>query len=375
MFVQATDAAAYPPLVNAAVLMAEQGWQVTVINAPMAEKELRLPRHELIDVRNLGERPSHVMEKPYFARYTAEAARLAWQLRPDVVYASDQLGAGPGLLAAKAAGARLVYHEHDSPASGAPRSVLGGLRARAARAARLVVFPNAERARIAQLELGFEPDRLRIVWNLPRRAELPVVAARPDAPLIVYYHGSITPERLPMAVVEAVCRFNGAVRLLLAGYEVASSEGYIARLVEAGTAADGSCRVQYLGLLASHELLLAAASKAHVGLAFMPMRSDDLNMQHMTGASNKIFDYMACNLATVVSDLPDWRQMFVAPGIATACDPENVEQLVAAFGWFIAHPDERRAIAGRNRAKVVKDWNYDTAFVPVMAEMCAWCRS
>ena len=53
------------------------------------------------------------------------------------------------------------------------------------------------------------------------------------------------------------------------------------------------------------------AARAHVGLALMPLNSNDLNMRHMTGASNKPFDYMAAGLALLVSDLPDWRQMFV----------------------------------------------------------------
>lgn len=253
--------------------------------------------------------------------------------------------------------------------------MLGRLRARAIRAADLVVFPNAERARIAQAEIGFDERRLRIVWNLPRRAELPACADRADAPLLVYYHGSITQERLPMAVVEAVRRFDGAVRLVLAGYEVAGAQGYMQQLVEAGVMPDGRQLVHYLGLLTTHEQLLEAAATADVGMALMPNCSNDVNMRHMTGASNKIFDYMACNMAALVTDLPDWRVMFVEPGFARACDPASVESLAAQFGWFIDNPTERRAIAARNRAKIADDWNYDTAFAQVMAELHDWVRS
>src|SRR5258708_24952913 len=104
------------------------------------------------------------MSSVRYAFYAAAAARLALRLRPNVVYASDPLGAGPGLLAARIAGAALVYHEHDSPPPGMLHPVLARSRAAAARASRLIVFPNEERARIAQSELRFSDEKLHIVW-------------------------------------------------------------------------------------------------------------------------------------------------------------------------------------------------------------------
>ena len=62
-------------------------------------------------------------------------------------------------------------------------------------------------------------------------------------------------------------------------------------------------------------------------------------MSNMTGASNKPFDYMAAGLALLVSDLPDWKTMFVDPGFGLACDPTDADSLLAALAWFIDHPD------------------------------------
>jgi glycosyltransferase involved in cell wall biosynthesis len=372
MFVQATEAAVLPPVVNAAVLMAEKGWNVTVLTAPLAGKQLDFPVHPFIDIQTLPARPSHVMSKLKYLHYTAQAMRLVYSTRPNVVYASDQLGAGPGLVAAKAIGARLACHEHDSPAPGAPRSVLRRLRAAAARKADVVIFPNEERAQLARAEIGFSPDRLHIVWNMPRKSEVPPIADAPDEPMILYYHGSITPERVPQTLVDAIRRFDGSIRLHVAGFEVPSSDGYIDRLQRHGTIPDGKPLVQYLGLAPLHSQLLAAAAQAHVGLALMPLSSGDVNMQHMTGASNKIFDYMAAGLATLVSDLPDWRREYVATGFARACDPTSVDSLTATLSWFRDNPGLRREMGARNRAKILADWNYDTAFAPVIELFEAW---
>jgi glycosyltransferase involved in cell wall biosynthesis len=373
LFIQATDPAAYPPLIHASMLMAETGWGVTFLSAPIAGSLLELPHHPRIERKAMAARPSHEMRKPAYARYAAVAARLAVRLRPEVVYASDPLGAGPGLLAARLARARLVYHEHDSPAPGALNLSLAQARAAAARRAELVIFPNEARAQIAQAELGFPVDRLRIVWNMPRRAELPPLnSSLPEAPLVLYYHGSITPDRLPTTVVEAVGRLHGRARLRLVGYEAPGAVGYVRRLIELGVGTvskDGV--VAHEGQVPRRDLV-AAAAQAHVGLALIPRKGNDVNFDYMTGASNKSFDYMAAGLALLVSDRRGWHEMFVAPGYARACDPIDPASIAAALGWFLDHPVERQAMGARGRAKIEAEWNYDRAFAPVLAALACW---
>ena len=89
----------------------------------------------------------------------------------------------------------------------------------------------------------------------------------------------------------------------------------------------------------------------------------------MTGASNKPFDYMAAGLALLVSERPDWRDMFVGPGYARACDPTDPASIAAAVTWFIDHPAERRAMGACGRAKIEAEWNYDSAFRSVMTAL------
>jgi glycosyltransferase involved in cell wall biosynthesis len=366
LFIQATEPANYPPLIHASMLMAEAGWDVTFLSAPIAGNRLELPEHPCITLHAIWPRPASVMDRTAYSRYTVAAARLALRLKPDIIYASDPLGAGPGLLAARLARARLVYHEHDSPAPGSAHSALMRARAAAVRRAVLVIFPNERRAQIARSELGFSADRLRIIWNMPRRAELPRLGGHPEAPLVVYYHGSITPDRLPLTVVEAVRRSQGRAWLRIAGYEAPGAAGYIRRLFELAGDSDSAARVDYIGQIPRRADLVATAAQAHVGLALMPSHSSDVNMHHMTGASNKPFDYMAAGLALLVSERPDWREMFVKPGYARACDPTDPASVGAALDWFLDHSAERRAMADRGRARIEAEWNYDTAFAPVI---------
>ena len=368
LFVQATNPGAYPPLIHASMLMAEAGWEVTFLSAPIADQPLTLASHPNVKVQAIRTRPSHVMRHVDYALYTASSVGLALRLRPHVVYASDPLGAGPGLLAAVLAGAKLVYHEHDSPRPGALNPVVARLRAAAVRSARLIVFPNDVRASAAQSELGFADDRLHIVWNVPRRAELAPSTATVEPPLVVYYHGSITPERLPETVIFAVRQMAGRARLRIAGYEAPSARGYVRHLVGSDIAA-ADAPVEYIGMVPQRADLLMQAARAHVGLALMPCQSNDLNMRHMAGASNKPFDYMAAGLALLVSNIPDWTRMIVEPGFARAVDPTNTESLAAALEWFVDHADQRRTMAARAQAKIQADWNYDTVFAPILCAL------
>jgi glycosyltransferase involved in cell wall biosynthesis len=362
LFVQATEAGGYPPIIHASSLFAAAGAKVVVLNAPVAGYDLTFPAMPGVSVQNIATRPSHLMPKLSYLRYVWAAARAAAKFRPTVVYASDPFGAAPGLLAARVANATLVYHEHDSPKSGSLDPRIAQFRKAAARKASFVIFPNAERAHLAQSELGFGDGQLRIVWNVPRRTELPHLPAVHTPEVTVLYHGSITPERLPQSVIAAIAQ--SGMRLRVIGYEVQGAKGYMASLLETGRGF-GQNVVEYLGEL-SRDRLLAETARADIGLALLPLNPDDVNMKHMLGASNKVFDYMASGLALLVSELPDWISSFVDPGYARSCNPADARSLAEQLGWFAANPDNRRMMGAKGRAKIESEWNYENVFAPVL---------
>lgn len=369
LFLQCTEPAAYPPLINASWLMAEAGWGVRFLSAPRDGNKLILPRHERIEISAIRSRPSFVMRKIDYLAYLQESARLALIWKPDVVYASDPIAAMPGLIASRISRARMIYHEHDSPAPESLKLWIASARRKAANRADLVVFPNAQRLNQFQAEVALPGHKTRVIWNMPRLSELPFLTPRETAAktLRLYFHGSITPERLPETFVSALHSFGGRVRLTIAGYEAPGAGGYVKRLISLGSSQeDGPPLVTYLEEVPTRGELLTVCARHDVGLAIMPVSSDDLNMSHMTGASNKPFDYLAAGLALIVSDLPDWRAMFVRPGYGLACNPHDVDSVREAIGWFLDHPDRRRAMGELGRSKIETDWNYETGFLPVL---------
>ena len=125
-------------------------------------------------------------------------------------------------------------------------------------------------------------------------------------------------------------------------------------------------RLDIVGTVCLRSDLLEKSRHCEVGLALMPARSDDRNEQGMAGASNKPFDYLACGLPVLVSDLPDWTSMYVEPGYGLSCVSEEPGSIADALRWFFQNRECAKAMGERGRARIVSEWNYETQFAPVL---------
>ncbi len=208
------------------------------------------------------------------------------------------------------------------------------------------------------------------VWNCPGLYEVPASPrALSQPPVWVLYHGSIVPERLPPVVLDALALLPESVHLRVVGYETIGASGYVAQLRRKAESLGLAGRVEFLKPV-SRQDLFASTMRSDIGLALIPARSSDLNFEAMTGASNKVFDYLACGLPVIVSDLPEWREMFVVPGYGLlACDPGDPESLAAAIRWFVENPAQMRSLGNAGRRRILEEWNYDNLFQPVARRM------
>jgi len=89
----------------------------------------------------------------------------------------------------------------------------------------------------------------------------------------------------------------------------------------------------------------------------------------LTGPSNKIFDYLACGMALLVPDGPDCQALCVGPGYGLTCRPDDAASIADALGWYLEHPAELRAMGERGRQQVLAEWNYETQFAPLLAQI------
>jgi glycosyltransferase involved in cell wall biosynthesis len=182
------------------------------------------------------------------------------------------------------------------------------------------------------------------------------------------YHGSVVPDRLPLSVLTALANLPESVKLRIIGYETVGSQGYTSTI--RGRARDLGIlhRIEFLGPMPRSDLL-RYCQRSDIGLALMPQVTADINMIAMTGASNKAFDYLACGLAVVVPDLPEWNAMFVNPGYGVSCVAADSASIERALRSLIDAPAVMRAMGERGRQRVSKEWNYETQFAALRTHL------
>jgi glycosyltransferase involved in cell wall biosynthesis len=376
LYIQFTDPAAYPPLEHSSRLLADRGWEVLILGtATRGEPLLQLPAHARIRVKTILSVQSGWRQKVQYILFFLMTLYWTWWWRPEWIYASDPFASAVVRGVRRLIRVRVVYHEHDSPdldqsSTWFMRQVFA-CRAKVALEADLCVLPQQERLhRFLKNTARTKPAYC--VWNCPRSDEIMDMGFDQDDPqpgkLIIHYHGNIGSGLLPKALVVAASRLKGAVRIRIVGYETLGNAGYTAELTKLAARYGATEIIEPLAARPRRDLLRLAA-KAHIGLSLMPKRSENINMQHMVGASNKAFDYMASGLPLLVTDLADWVQTFVKPGYARACDPDDPDSIAAELRWYLEHPEERREMGRRGQNKVRESWNYQSMFSDVLAEI------
>jgi glycosyltransferase involved in cell wall biosynthesis len=374
LYIQYTNPARYPPLEHSSRILGDSGWQVVFLGTGTFGKAdgTDFSNHVNIRVRLLPFCRAGWRQKLHYARFCIWACGWVLTWRPKWVYASDLLACPVALVISWISGVRFIYHEHDSPeqvSEGVFQSVALWSRSMLARRAECCVLPNRRRA---EHFASVVPSARQVLctWNCPSREEVPAMRSGPsNKELWVLYQGSLVPARLPAAVLGAMRELPSQVKLRVVGYETVGSPTFLREFIATASQLGVRDRVDIVGKWLPRSQMLENARNCDVGLALMPTCSDDRNEQEMAGASNKAFEYLACGLAVLVSDLPDWTSMYVEPGYGLSCVPEEPSSIADALSRFLQNRECTKAMGQRGRSRIVSEWNYETQFAPVLELM------
>lgn len=374
LYIQYTNPAGYPPLEHSSRILGDAGWRVTFLGTgALGADALRFPSHPNITVHSIGYCSPGWRQKLHYFYFCIWVICWTIMWRTNWIYASDPMVCPAALTLCWLPWVSVLYHEHDSP-EGVPVGLFQRFvrwsRQQVARRAACCVLPNEARAERFKGETRTHREVL-CVWNCPSALE--VVAKREplNGSFWLLYHGSIVPHRLPVSVIDALATLPEHVKLRVIGYETTGSVGYLDRLRERARQLGVASRLDLIGVVPRRFDLMDWCRRCDAGLAFMPMNTSDFNHQAMTGASNKPFDYLACGLALVVSDLPDWRAAYVDPGYAVACDPQDSESIARSVRRFLDFPELAREMGEKGRQRIMADWNYRSRFLPVYTRLHA----
>lgn len=375
LYVQHANPGAFPPVEYSSKILAEAGFDVRLLGVHSQGTEtLRLPSHPRIAVEVLPYTAPGWRQKIAYAWFILRSVVLTIGWKPDWIYVSDFMAAPAGLILKRLLGARVIYHEHDSPVDGPDQSGFFRrlLKARnlLAQSADLVVLPQEQRIRLFKDSTGSLRPVLQ-VWNCPMRIETLGDVSRsrqPGEPLSVYFHGSLNLYRIPLALIEGAGRSGIPVRLRVVGYETIGSRGTSDTLRKAVEKVGGLVTLELSGPISRHALAQQMAGM-HVGWINFINRTGEINLSHLVGASNKAFDYLAAGLPLIVREDSEWREAFEIPGYAKSCDPNDADAIAAVLRWFYENPVEAEAMGRAGQQRTREEWNYERQFAPVLEQI------
>lgn len=360
---------AYPPVMHSSEVMRADGYEVRYFGVIHPNTKALSMGEELKYAKLLNQPRSGLRLKFFFFWFTIRATIETVRYRPTYIYVSDVLAAPSGWLVTKFFGTKVVYHEHDAPRLEVrlrKDRLLDSSRRSLVKLASACVIPNAVRAASFKQTLN-PPGPVFVVWNCPRKSEIPQQRHRQTEHLkfTLAYAGTLNESRLPMTILTAMASIP-EIYLRLIGYETVGSKGYVKSFVERARELGIADRVRYIGTLPSRKDVFEELSSADLALGLMPMNSDDLNMNAMAGASNKAFDAFACGTPILVSDIPDWREAFVDCNVAISCNPEDSQSVAESLVFAVNNRDQLRDMGRRGYDMVCKTWNYESQFKPVI---------
>jgi len=364
LYVQHANPAAFPPLMHSADLLVEAGFAVKMIGcATLNSEAMRMDAAAKVEVKLFRYIAPGLKQKLQYLCFCLTVWKEAFFWRPDWLYASDLFSCPVTLVVSWVPGIKIIYHEHDHP--GFNLSLVSRLFMRARKVlserAAMVILPNSSRA----FDFHEETGRQGVcVWNCPKRNEASL-RKQCDKSILLYYHGTLNSSRLPTSFLEGIAAVSPHVRLRVVGYETIGSIGYCDELRRKAKELGIESQFELIGPRSRDEIM-GLCREADIGIACMPIETADPNLKTMAGASNKPFDYMACGLALLVSDIPEWREMYVHPGYARSCNPSDPDSIAAALRWFCENRERTRAMGESARQRIFSEWNYENQFAPVL---------
>ncbi len=369
LYIQYTNPTAYPPLEHSSKILAEDGWQVrfVAIRARGDSNTLQFAHDANIELRFMSYCPPGFWQKIHYFRYVIWSLWQCLTFWPAVVYASDAWSYPIGYILTYLPGVEVVMHEHDTPQCNGSTimRLIGVFRKSLCKRALICICPQRERASLMKDTL--QPRSLQVVFNCPSRTELLTRTTTVDNELRLWFHGSIVPTQLPRVLLDAMGQCDFPVRLSFAGYETIGHPGYVQELLDRAEEIGLSEKVTYVGAIPTRVDMYKQASQNHVGLALFSMNF----REPMVGASNKPFDYLACGLALLASETPEWKSFFIDRGCGLGCNSEDPRSIAQALTQFWTDRKRLERFAKNAELLLGAEWNYEAQFGPVLEKMNA----
>lgn len=361
LYIQFTNPEQYPPLEHGSKILVENGWECLFL-ARRGEMTGRIV-FEKLEGRHVSVMPKWTSKLPAkleFIIYFLWTLFHVVRFRPQVVYLSDPLSTPIGALFSKF-GKTLIYHEHDSPPY-PPPPLIKWSRLSVFRNSNATIIPNKNRLRLDEIK---EIKNLLEVKNFPSRSDVVALDAEQSNAIRIAYIGTIVPSRLPIGFFELLTNSSCNYEIQIIGYETSEHQGYLS-LILSHFNSSPNLKFDFRGAMPRREML-ESASGCDVGLLLFsnPL---DVNEGSMTGASNKICDYLAAGIPLICFSTPEFEKLAnELRGIYNINKTTDVPALLIRIKERYSNVQLRIDL----QKQITTTQNYESEFQPVLRAICS----
>lgn len=360
----------FPPTINAANLLAEQGIDVHLfgIEYPNTYSQTLNKKVKLIYLDKVqtglkgltGYFKSIVFLRRYFKKNKIESA-----------IAYDAKAVMPTYIATRLRRIKWVFHQHDfwEKPKGLWEKFLWITEAKLASYASFVSFPQYERSLHFKEMAGLKEFPV-IAFNGPRKNWIDITIG-PDPVItelrrkfdyILIYQGGWSAyfglERIFDAL--AACCTNTALIMLGEEREKGVRDRYDSYLQKLGIRERVYLAEKYI----SYDSLPGFTNYADAAIAILTGENDDapFNNRYLIGASNKITEYIACGLPVLIQDSAPNRRFIEQYPIGILVDSNDKKAFAMAIDELLKDKERRHQLAIHNKNLFEEELNFDNQF-------------
>jgi glycosyltransferase involved in cell wall biosynthesis len=191
-------------------------------------------------------------------------------------------------------------------------------------------------------------------YNFPNLEVFPAPRATAAKDFDVVYRGGLSERAGTWVLLEAVrmLALQGTnVRLLLIGY---CDDGEVERALRDHVQSLGlAAQVEIMGRI-RHSEMAQALGRARIGIC--PLQDIP---KFRVNIPVKVFEYWACGLPVIASDLPPIRPFFKNVHGGILFSPSNAAEMAQAIAWLLEHPASSERMGQRGREAVEQRFNHE----------------
>ena len=190
-------------------------------------------------------------------------------------------------------------------------------------------------------------------YNFPNLDVFPPPEAGAAKDFDVVYRGGLSERAGTWVLLDAMCLLaaqSKQARLLLIGY--CDDADVEAALRERIRALGLSPNVELMGRI-EHDKMARTLGRARIGIS--PLQDVP---KFRLNIPVKVFEYWACGLPVIASDLPPIRPFFKSVNGGFLFRPDNASALAHSIGWLLEHPETAVRMGQHGRAAVVHRFNH-----------------